>query len=199
VNFVVFLWTRSLDSVSLILRQKVVHNKGDKGMKRVLVALLTLGLAFPAFANDRYIIKDDVGGDVAEFKQAVDYFKREKLALKIDGYCASACTLILDKNAKIDICVTPKALFLIHSPYALVNTPNGPKPTFSVLSIAGADKILKSDFLAVYPEWLTDYLKGKRMPSVAMGDSPSDMIKVDFETASKHIPVCDSDKAKTKK
>jgi len=158
-------------------------------MKKLMIGMLISLIAFPAIANDRYIIRDDGGGRVDEFREAIDYFKQNKIGLKVGGYCASACTLVLDKQAKLDVCVTPNASMLIHSPYAMINTPNGPQPVFLVLTAVTADKMLK-EFLDIYPDWLIAYLKDKRIPSVAKGDAPNEMVEVNFFTLSQYMPVC---------
>lgn len=163
-------------------------------MKKLIVAFMAFLVAGQVLATDRYIIRDDGGGRADEFKKAVEYLKRENIKLKVDGYCASACTLVLDKTAKLDVCVTPKATFLIHSPYAMAETLQGPQPVFFLLTAVAADQMLKEQFLSVYPDWLVEYLKDKRIPSVAMGDSPADMVEVGFDVLSKHVPICDLQK-----
>jgi hypothetical protein len=54
------------------------------------------------------------GGNVDEYLQQVESIKRDKITLKIDGPCISACTMTAD-HARTNVCVTPNASLQFHN------------------------------------------------------------------------------------
>jgi hypothetical protein len=84
-------------------------------MRKLVVAMMLL--ASSAYANDRIVIEDDMGGEVAVYRtQSVEYMlDGKKLAIK--GACASACNIYLMREFNLDVCAMPGSLLAFHIPY----------------------------------------------------------------------------------
>lgn len=167
--------------------------------KIFLPALLTLSLITPTTASDgrfadpvpdvtRYTVENDPGGIVQEFQEAIKMMKKSGNGVRLNGYCASACTLLMDEDAALDICVTEKASLKIHKPYmvrmgfAIVRT---------IPAIYGSEKIWLEDFYNKYPKWLRDYIdQNGGAPSVYTGSPPSEMLVVSYDILSQHMTTC---------
>ena len=148
------------------------------------------------FANapkeiQRYEIVDDGGGSVKEFQDALKFIKSTGLGIKIDGYCASACTLVVGANYNLDVCVTPKARLMLHKPFLVRFGPLGYEIVKTIPAIHTSEKIWESDFYRQYPVWLrTEIDKNGGVPSVYTGSQPSEMFVVGFDTLKKFYTVC---------
>lgn len=146
-------------------------------------------------AADRYIIKDDPGGSVSDFVESLLYAKQKGMKFKIDGYCASACTLILATPLKLDVCVTPKASFMFHQPYAMV----GRDVYYSIPAVVRAQALWDNLFESNYPAWVKKLIKANGgVPNVYKGAKTSDMFLVKYETMKNDIPTCQDQKVANK-
>ncbi len=56
------------------------------------------------------------GGVIDHFMAQVANLKRDRVTLRIDGPCISACTMAADK-ARPRVCITPRASFQFHNGY----------------------------------------------------------------------------------
>ncbi|BCM87886.1 hypothetical protein [Methylobacterium indicum] len=56
------------------------------------------------------------GGVISHFMDQVENMKRDRVTLRIDGPCASACTMAADK-ARPRVCITKRALLQFHNGY----------------------------------------------------------------------------------
>ena len=143
-------------------------------------------VARPEMDVERSIVKDDPGGSVNEFLQSLDYIERTGMKIKVDGYCASACTLLLTK--KIDFCVTKNARFGFHQPFAANQLG---QIYYRIPFVVGAEKIWKIEFYGKYPAWVQKMIDSNGgVPSVYRGYKPSDMFWIEFENLKKEIKVC---------
>ena len=139
-------------------------------------------------STDRYIIKDDPGGSVSDFIQALQYAKTKGYKFKIDGYCASACTLILATPLKLDVCVTPKASFMFHQPFAMDGYG---RIWHSIPFVVQAQAMWDNLFYKNYPEFVRKAIdKNGGVPNVYKGAKPSDMFKMGYEELKKDLPTC---------
>lgn len=167
--------------------------------KRLLTTTLAVLIPITSFAGTsvgpderpkapaRYIVKNDPGGSVNEFVQMLIYARNNKMTFKIDGYCASACTLILATPLKLDVCVTEKAVFKFHQPYAA----GMGGIAYSLPYVIGAQQLWDNLFLANYPKFIQDLIKANGgVPNVYQGAKPSDTFDVGFEHLKKNMPVC---------
>ncbi len=68
--------------------------------------------------NKFIVIQDNAGGAVDTFKNAKNDLVRIKYAVHFKGYCASACTILLNVPGS---CVYPGTKLLYHSMYMFVN------------------------------------------------------------------------------
>jgi hypothetical protein len=74
-------------------------------------------------------IIDDSGGQIGSYLTKFDTLRKTRQQVVIDGTCASACTLVVDKIPRDRICVTQRAVLAFHaawspSPYgAQLNKP----------------------------------------------------------------------------
>lgn len=79
---------------------------------RTLAAVLALALTSPALADIR--IGRDLGGNVRDYQSRVQALHHSGERVRIDGVCASGCTLHLNLP-RHQICATPRATFVFHS------------------------------------------------------------------------------------
>lgn len=136
--------------------------------------------------GDRYIIKGDPGGSVSEFVQSLMYAKNKGMKFKIDGYCASACTLILAKPLKLDVCVTKNASFMFHQPFAM----SGNDVYYSIPYIVASQTMWDNLFYSNYPDWVKKLIDANGgVPNVYTGAKISDMFVVKYGDIK--LPTCD--------
>jgi hypothetical protein len=114
--------------------------------------------------------------------------KAENIGVKLDGMCASACTLVVSTDFNLDVCVTPQAILGIHHPFMM--GPDG-DIGYTAPAVAGASQVWSEVFYKKYPKWLQSYLDGHGgAPDVYKGAEPSDLLRVPFDELSKHMGVC---------
>jgi hypothetical protein len=77
-----------------------------------LTAALLATIAIPA-ANARYV-RADLGGSLHTYAGMVEAARFSGERVRIDGICASACTLYLNLPPS-QICATPRAVFIFHT------------------------------------------------------------------------------------
>lgn len=102
-----------------------------------LVALLGLSEISHAMT-----IQHDNGGVVLEYAKRVHRAIKTGERVRIDGLCASACTLYLAKG--VNVCVTKRGYFKFHHPY---DTRNG------ALAKGTAEFMFYN-----YPNWVKNYI-----------------------------------------
>lgn len=83
-------------------------------LSKITRALLpcVLGLSLMSGAEAR-VIRNDSGGVVSQYARNVDLAILTGEPIRIEGWCASACTLYLSSP---QTCVTPRATLAFHSP-----------------------------------------------------------------------------------
>lgn len=137
----------------------------------------------------RYIVKDDPGGSVQDFISALIAAKQSNMKFKIDGFCASACTLILATPLKLDLCVTPNAVFKFHQPFAMDGRG---KIAYNIPSVVGAQKLWENLFLASYPSWVQSTIKENGgVPNVYTGAKQTDTFDIKVDILKANMKVCD--------
>lgn len=89
-------------------------------MSRILIALFAIFVTISssyahksAIPSEPFTIQDDWGGDIDEFSKWYRRLLQSGTPVKIDGWCVSACTLVL-MLPKEQVCVTPRASFGFH-------------------------------------------------------------------------------------
>lgn len=60
-----------------------------------------------------YTITHDIGGYFGQYRRAVEKAERNGTLVRIDGLCASACTMYL-RLPPGRVCITPRARLLFH-------------------------------------------------------------------------------------
>lgn len=159
-------------------------------MRAVALACLlsiTACTAQPAIAKWTYTIAWDKGGDIDQYKAKYRKWSEEGAKVVIDGYCASACTLVLSTDYKLDICVTKDAQFLYHMPY-----------------LTEGEQILTGREYADYSKfmWVTEWIKKMpdqlawelfmtEIPSVYTGSGTGDMVSMPYQHLKKYIKPCE--------
>jgi hypothetical protein len=93
-----------------------------------IAALLAFGgCSMVPSATER--ITDDSGGKIGSYLDKFDTLRKTRQQVVIDGTCASACTLVVNKIPRNRICVTPRAVLAFHAAWspslsgAELNTP----------------------------------------------------------------------------
>lgn len=130
------------------------------------MAALGLILAFwlaTAQAQEPLVVQGDWGGSVAA--RALHIARLGDRPVRIEGFCASACTMYLGAR---DVCVTPDAELAFHGPQIGGVLPLGPRDFERV-----------SRFIAgFYPDTLADwYLETGRHSQALQSISGADVIR----------------------
>ena len=133
-------------------------------MKKFLLLAFAIALIMPAEAQ---IIRHDMGGVVRDYAIRVHKAIKSGEAIKIDGVCASACTLYLAKG--VNLCITQKATFKFHAPYD---------------SRTGAKASGTAEFMMYnYPKWVQNYINKK-------GGLSRNWITIPYSYAKKYMRTC---------
>lgn len=138
--------------------------------------------------EDRYIVRNDGGGNVDTFQRSLDYMKKNNMKLKVGGYCASACTLLLDAKRNLDVCVMPDVKFGFHQPYAMDGLG---RIHYTIPFIVEAEKIWKEDFYKKYPGWVQKKIDDAGgVPAVYKGRQPQDVLWMNYSDVSGFMKTC---------
>ncbi len=131
-------------------------------------------------------IQDDPGGSVKQYYEKYQELSREGTVIRIHGYCASACTLILLREMTgIKACaVDDKALFAFHKPFAFDRKHKIIKSKAAIQ----ASRQIWATMLASFPYDVYTLLKDARIPSASEGDAQDDMFVV---PAIFFVPKCE--------
>ena len=113
----------------------------------VLGAALAASTASTASALVR--IKDDPGGQIGPYLEALVALRGSGEKVAIDGACLSACTMVLGVIPRDRICVTPRARLGFHA--AWHPTQNG------IVTSRAATKLL----MDIYPEHVRSWIKSQ--------------------------------------
>lgn len=121
-------------------------------------------------------LKDDPGGNVKTYYEHFSELSRQGAIIRLHGYCASACTLVLLRELTgIKACAAePDAVFAFHKPYAFDKRQRILK-TKAAIRISRA---MWAAMLAAMPYDVWNLLKDARIPSSSEGDSPNDVFVV---------------------
>lgn len=80
----------------------------------LFVILMTLNATATQAAQSVRVIRNDSGGQLQQYLNALSIAAIAGEVIKIDGWCASACTVYLGSPFT---CVTPQAKFGFHAPF----------------------------------------------------------------------------------
>ena len=84
-------------------------------MKLRLFLAALFAIAASAAQAETIEISDDKGGFVTLYQQKWEKLAAQKDTVRINGICASACTLLTGYFPRKDICVTPNAVLGFHA------------------------------------------------------------------------------------
>ena len=90
----------------------------------VAAMLAIAGCAASSSTTERIV--DDSGGRIGSYLDKFDTLRTSRRQVVIDGTCASACTLVVEKIPRNRICVTPRAVLAFHA--AWTPSPTGAEP-----------------------------------------------------------------------
>jgi len=131
----------------------------------------------PAETSPRIIdIQNDPGGNVAEYYNNFKKLSEAGTIVRLHGYCASACTLVLLREyTGIKACAADEnAIFAFHKPYMFDKRG---KIVHTKASIRTA-RAMWAEMLAHFPYDVWNLLKDARIPSASEGDSQDDLFTV---------------------
>lgn len=121
-----------------------------------------------------YDVKDDPGGSVLVYYEVYKRLSDRGATVRIRGYCASACTLVLLREyTGIKACAYEDAMLAFHKPYQM----DGEKVVRTEEAIQSSRE-LWTDMLVNFPYDVFNILKNARIPSPAEGADKSDMFVV---------------------
>lgn len=121
-------------------------------------------------------IQDSPGGNVKEFYDHFAELSKQGAIIRLHGYCASACTLVLLREfTGIKACAADaNAVFAFHKPFAFDKRHNILK-TKTAIKIS---RMMWASMLANFPYDVYQLLKDARIPSASEGDSENDVFVV---------------------
>jgi hypothetical protein len=129
---------------------------------------LAIALALVVSPVEAMTVKHDNGGVVLEYAKRTHRLIKSGEKVKIDGKCASACTLYLAVPKK-NICITPRAVLMFHHPFDK-NTKKLAKGT--------------AEFMMYnYPKWVQNYINKK-------GGLSRKWITISYSYAKKYMRTC---------
>lgn len=118
---------------------------------RARAALVTLLLATSLGQAAAMVrIADDRGGRIGAYLAKYNALRESGQHVKIDGLCASACTMILGAIPQNRICVTPRAVLEFHTAW-------DPGPTGDHVTSAAGNRILWSKYPAAIRRWISEH------------------------------------------
>lgn len=134
-------------------------------------------------------IQDNPGGNVMEFYQNYQKLSKAGAIIRLHGYCASACTLILMREfTGIKACAADdRAVFAFHKPFAFDKRHNIVKTKASIR----ISRQMWASMLANFPYDVWNLLKDARIPSASEGDGENDVFVV---PAIFFVPRCEAAK-----
>jgi hypothetical protein len=112
-------------------------------------------------------VKHDNGGVVLDYAKRTHRLIKTGEKVRIDGRCASACTLYLAKGT--NVCITPRAVLMFHHPYH-----------------KNSKKLAKgtAEFMMFnYPKWVQNYIN-------ARGGLSRKWITIPYSYAKKYMRTC---------
>ncbi len=81
---------------------------------RLLAAVLALALASPVASHaETIVVSGDTGGDLGLYEVRLGVYRSLGIKVRIDGTCASACTILTQLPAD-QVCATGRAMLLFH-------------------------------------------------------------------------------------
>lgn len=136
-------------------------------------------------------VQDDPGGNVKAYYEHYAELSKEGAIVRLRGYCASACSLILLREfTGIKACaVDQDVVFAFHKPFAL-DKHHHPVKTKASVRVARA---MWAAMLAAMPYDVYMLLKDARIPSASEGDSENDVFVV---PAIFFLPRCSNEASK---
>ena len=119
-------------------------------MTNFTVLLATTVLLAGVGTSDAAVrIMDDPGGRIGNYVDRYEGVRISGERVIIDGYCASACTIVLGAIPHNRICVTPRARLVFHAAYDF--GPNGRKITNS-----GSTRSIYSKYPFEIRQWIDE-------------------------------------------
>jgi hypothetical protein len=131
-------------------------------------------------------INNSPGGNLKEFYQNYKKLSDEHTVVRLHGYCASACTLLLLREfTGIKACAADeRAIFAFHKPFTFDAHHNIVKTK----TAARVSRAMWAEMLADFPYDVYNLLKDARIPSASEGADPSDLFVV---PAFFFVPKCE--------
>jgi hypothetical protein len=138
-----------------------------------LVATISMFAGIEGCAAQVRIV-DDPGGKIGTYMSRYEGLRGSGESVVIDGYCASACTMVLGSVPHDKICVTSRATLLFHAAYDA--DPDGRKS-----ANAEATQILYSAYPSEIRHWIDQHggltlrailLRGRELMSMFRSCSP---------------------------
>lgn len=120
------------------------------------------------------VIRVDYGGEVATYSARVSAYLKRKVTVRIEGECASACTMVTALRAD-RICVGRDAKLELHQAYLF--NPFDPLDT-TMRNEAGTAELMRH-----YPRRLRNWIAGK-------GGLTSELIILKGDELARVMPAC---------
>ena len=138
--------------------------------------------------TERWIVKDDGGGMVTSFQESLRYMSKNKMALQVSGYCASACTLLLSTDYKLDVCITPDVKFGFHQPFAMDGLG---RVHYTIPFIVATERLWREEFYSKYPDFVKKMIDANGgVPAVYKGHTPQSVLWLNYEQLKPFMRTC---------
>jgi hypothetical protein len=126
-----------------------------------------IAASFGPRSSNVHVIRNDNGGSVVGYAQAVSRLRQQNAQIVFAGRCASACTLFLAVESSRS-CITPGTSFLFHRAYGARRDMNEWATDF---------------MMSQYPGWVRSWIRSQ-------GGLTSRVLRMDYAYASRHMRTC---------
>lgn len=146
-----------------------------------------IGLGSPKEKPIAYVIEAEFGGETKLHETEFSLIEPGMLVI-VDGFCLSACTMVLREDFGFNVCYTDAAIFGFHKPYRVEVLTN--QPIMSAYSVTVADGSWLKHFYNHFPESIQALFEGVDIPSVAAGAEIRDMFYLKARDLNGAIDAC---------
>jgi hypothetical protein len=138
-----------------------------------LFPLTSLAAVPPSIKDGRVTITDAPGGGVQVWEQKWTWIKKKEVPVKIDGPCASACTMVLDVE---NLCITSRAVFQFHMAYF----------RFGSGGAVNSNYYTAAYLYNHYPSWVRSWIKSQG----GLRKDDQKLIDMPYAYAKNYLPTC---------
>jgi ATP-dependent protease ClpP protease subunit len=120
-------------------------------MRRYLVVAALFTLLYSTTSAGALVIQSDNGGRIGDYVEKYNTLRDSGEMVVINGFCASACTLILGKISPERMCATPRAKLAFHQAWDIGQARSG-------APVMAANNAASEYLYSMYPRRVRDWI-----------------------------------------